>query len=269
MGDVREKARRAVEAGARTVVAVGGDGTINRVLAGIMDAGGARTGVRMGVLYAGTSPDFCRFHGIPVEPEPAVDLLLECDAVAVDVARLRCRDGAGGECVTWFASSVNAGLGAGIARRANRYRAGLGDFLGTLAATVVTVLATRPALLDIEVAGADGGLRGRVLNVTVGKNPLIASGLELDVESGPADGRLYGFVVEGVSRLGLLRRLPGLYSGAAARDPRFRLLRGIEAVRLDSRNGPVECECDGDPAGWLPAEIRVLPRALRLVRPEP
>ena len=45
-------------ASGETVVAVGGDGTINEVLCGVLQGGG---NVKMGVLYAGTSPDFCTF----------------------------------------------------------------------------------------------------------------------------------------------------------------------------------------------------------------
>jgi len=70
-GHAREVAR--TQTGHDTVVAVGGDGTINEVLDGLLLSGG--DDVTMGVLYAGTSPDFCRFHGIPTEPAAALDVL--------------------------------------------------------------------------------------------------------------------------------------------------------------------------------------------------
>ncbi|MHC4607665.1 MAG: diacylglycerol/lipid kinase family protein, partial [Planctomycetota bacterium] len=63
--DLDDASRLAREAnGADAVVAVGGDGTINRVLSGLV---GRRAS--LGVLYSGTSPDFCRFHGLPTDPE--------------------------------------------------------------------------------------------------------------------------------------------------------------------------------------------------------
>ena len=63
-GHARRLAREKV--GYDTVVAVGGDGTINEVMDGILTS--RRPHRAMGVLYAGTSPDFCRFHGIPTRP---------------------------------------------------------------------------------------------------------------------------------------------------------------------------------------------------------
>ena len=61
-GHAIEMARQAKE----TVVAVGGDGTINEVFNGVL---ASENSDKMGVLYCGTSPDFCRFHGIPIEPQ--------------------------------------------------------------------------------------------------------------------------------------------------------------------------------------------------------
>ena len=84
LGDALEAARKATAYD--TVVAVGGDGTINEVLDGVVQSG--RDGVRMGVLYSGTSPDFCRFHGIPVAPEAAVRALVSGRTQRVDVGRI-------------------------------------------------------------------------------------------------------------------------------------------------------------------------------------
>jgi diacylglycerol kinase family enzyme len=264
LADAETLTRRAIEGGADPVVAVGGDGTINRVLRGFFDGNGRPGKARMGVLYAGTSPDFCRYHGIPTEPGAAVDLLLDGEAAPVDVARLTSDGGR----AAYFASSANVGLGAGIARRANRNRRWLGDFLGTLSATVATIVATRPSLYRLTIDGRDETAE-KVLNVTIGKNPLLASGLKLDVDGRPDDGRLYCFVVSGISRAGLVTRLPGFYSGAAASSGRFALREGVTTVRIASLSGPAECECDGDPEGGLPIEVTVLPRALLLIRPKP
>ncbi|MEN8149269.1 MAG: diacylglycerol kinase family protein [Planctomycetota bacterium] len=261
LADAERLARRAIGDGAETVVAVGGDGTINRVLRGFFDADGRPADADLGVLYAGTSPDFCRFHDLPTDPAAAIDRLLDGATRRIDVGRLDCRDEAGNPRRVYFASSVNVGLGAGVARRANRLRRWLGDGAGTLAATFATIAATKPAPVQIEIDGAaeDGE---RVLNVTVGKNPFLASGLKLDVEAGVDDGKLWCFVTENVSRLGLIRRLPAFYDGTAVRRNCFRLHLGAKRVRFSSQTGPVEC--DGDPAGFCPAVVTILPRAVRL-----
>lgn len=42
----------------------------------------------------------------------------------------------------------------------------------------------------------------------------------------------------------------------------------VRSVRIESRL-PVPLQCDGDPAGFTPAEISVLPGALTLFVPQP
>ena len=72
--DISEARRRAREAsGYETIVACGGDGTVNAVAAGVLE--NPDPALKFGVLYQGTSPDFCREHGIPTIAEAAVDVL--------------------------------------------------------------------------------------------------------------------------------------------------------------------------------------------------
>ena len=58
----------------RVIVAVGGDGTINRVLNGFYDERGNRiSDASLGVLHTGTSPDFCKSYSIPCQLDQALD----------------------------------------------------------------------------------------------------------------------------------------------------------------------------------------------------
>ena len=256
--DAERLAREATDGGYDAVVAVGGDGTINRVLNGLV---GGRCA--MGVLYSGTSPDFCRFHGLPTEPAAAVSALLEGEAQPVDVCRMRHLGADGRPRVSHFASSANFGLGAGIARRANRYRAYLGDLLGTMLATIVTVATTRLGAMELAIDGRRLRI-DRVMNVTVGKNPHLASGLKLDVDVSRDDGRLFVFAAGGVRKLSFLLSLPKVYTGRIAADERFEL-RWARSVSVRPAVRKVEAEMDGDPAGLCPVEIDVLPGAIRLI----
>ena len=62
--NIRQAQTLAAEAsGYEAVVACGGDGTVNAVADGVLR--NPDPNLKFGVLYAGTSPDFCRFHGIP------------------------------------------------------------------------------------------------------------------------------------------------------------------------------------------------------------
>jgi diacylglycerol kinase (ATP) len=257
LADARDIARTA--AGVHTVVAVGGDGTINAVLTGLAETPAPRP--RMGVLYAGTSPDFCRFHGIPTEPGAALSVLLEGRTRAVDAATIRYQGPDGPACAC-FGCSCNIGLGAAVAGAANRFRRLLGDRAGTALAVLGAVAAARPMALALDIDGEAVRL-APVNHLAILKNPWIASGLRLDVGRTPDDGLLSVVAVTGRTRAGLCRLLPGFYSGAALRAPGLFVRRATRvAVRADQ---DVDMEFDGDPRGRLPVEIAVQPRVVELI----
>jgi diacylglycerol kinase family enzyme len=125
-----------------------------------------------------------------------------------------------------------------------------------------SILFSKPVDLDLEIDGVGHSL-ARVNNLSILKNPYIASGLKLNVNLQPDDGKLVLVGLHGQSRLGLCTLLPGFYSGRAS---------GSNAVFIGECSKVVvrsavaqEIEFDGDPRGCLPAEMRTLPRALNLL----
>lgn len=246
--------------GVDTVVAVGGDGTINEVLDGVMQSG--NPALRMGVLYSGTSPDFCRFHRIPCDPTQAIRALLQGQAHKVDVARITYHDAEGTERTAHFGCSCNIGLGASIARLANRWRPFIGDVPGTGAAAVRTLLTHRRVDLALKVDGVSCDLP-QVNNLTIAKNPFLASGLQLKLDLQPDDGALCVVGIHEQSRAGMFHVLPRCYSGTVTGIPGVLVTR-CHAITVQAREAQ-EIEFDGDPRGYLPASIEVLPQALWLI----
>src|SRR5882724_1464989 len=82
-GHLIELARSAVERGARLVVAVGGDGTLNEVVNGI-----AGSDVDLATIPLGTGMDFGRTYGIPRKFDDAVRIALEGTPRTIDAGRV-------------------------------------------------------------------------------------------------------------------------------------------------------------------------------------
>src|SRR5690349_24968683 len=79
-GDATRFAQEATRAGATAVIAVGGDGTVNEVVNGLVG-----TQTPLGVIPVGTANDFARQMGIPDDPDHAMDVILRRPAQAMDV----------------------------------------------------------------------------------------------------------------------------------------------------------------------------------------
>lgn len=103
-------ASEAADAGAKLVIAFGGDGHINEVANGL-----AGSSTALGIVPGGTMNVFARVLGIPLDPLAAVDHLqgaLERDVVDVPLGRMDDR---------YFTFSAGCGFDAEAAGRVERY----------------------------------------------------------------------------------------------------------------------------------------------------
>ena len=81
-GDATDAAKKAVERGFDIVIACGGDGTLNEVVAGISQC---ENRPRLGLIPMGTTNDFARAVHIPRDIEKAVDIIIKGETLPVDV----------------------------------------------------------------------------------------------------------------------------------------------------------------------------------------
>ena len=245
--NIKAASRLAREAkGYEAVVACGGDGTINAVAGGVME--NSDTSLKFGVIYAGTSPDFCRVHGIPTDAEQAVSVLR--DGVVREIPVLTANSEP-------FFCSMNLGMGAAVAASANRLRPKFGDFLGTLWAVLREVM--RGRRYDLKVNGEE---ICNVAHALVTRMPRIAGGLKIALPPLGDDEYALWFARD-VSRFGCLRIVWNLYRGKPCGE--IRVLRGKTSI---SSNVPVAIEYDGDPHGSLPVSVDLFQNRLRLVVPQ-
>jgi lipid kinase YegS len=90
--DASRFAREAAQAGYEIVVAGGGDGTVNAVVAGLMGvAGEARASPILAILPLGTANDLARACGVPLDPSAALRLAVSGPTSVVDVGQVNGR----------------------------------------------------------------------------------------------------------------------------------------------------------------------------------
>src|SRR5207244_1679715 len=114
-GHLTELAREAARGGARLLVAVGGDGTVNEVVNGIAGL----TEVELAILHRGTGGDFVRTFGIPHKLDGALEVAGGSTTREVDLGRATYRSWSGPEEQAWFANAASAGMSGAIAKRVN------------------------------------------------------------------------------------------------------------------------------------------------------
>jgi YegS/Rv2252/BmrU family lipid kinase len=257
-GQLAELARRSAHDGARLLVAVGGDGTVNEIANGI-----AGVDVELAVIPRGTGWDFARTYGIPRRLEQAVEVALHGRTREVDLGRARYRawDGVGRESL--FANIASAGMSGAIAKRANETSKALGGKASYLWATLAVFARWRNG--DVRVRVDDQEHSGRMHDVVVANGRYFGGGMKICPEAEPDDGRFDVLLIGDLTKRDLLLTLPKTYRGTHLPHPKATLLQGA-SVEVEAPE-PLPVELDGEQPGTTPARFEVMPRALRLKTP--
>ncbi|MEK4520772.1 diacylglycerol kinase [Psychrobacillus sp. FSL W7-1457] len=87
-GDAISAAKKAVENNFDIIIAAGGDGTLNEVVAGVSEF---ENRPKIGLIPMGTTNDFARAVHIPRDIKRAVDIILQGDTIPVDVGKVNDR----------------------------------------------------------------------------------------------------------------------------------------------------------------------------------
>jgi diacylglycerol kinase (ATP) len=260
-GHATDLARTALLDGARRFLAVGGDGTINETLNGLLDPAGKLIApdAVLCPVPAGTANELCRALGYLADPTRAYDATTGTGRHAIDLIQVRCL-GLDGRIVERFGYLiVSLGAAASISHRTSRSRwvKKLGEIAYMLMAPVV-VLGFRHRDVAVAVDGIDMGAR-TLFTAMIANTENGGGGLRLAPGALFDDGLLDLIEVGDVSRVGvLLGVMPRLYSGSHVHLPNVRASRG-RSFRFTS-DVETLVDLDGETIGRLPLDVSVLPR---------
>lgn len=240
------QSRDAAAAGAATVIACGGDGTVRACVEGL-----AGSETALGVVPAGTGNLLARNFDIPEDPSQALEIALSGTIAVIDVGYAN--DEA-------FAIMAGAGLDAAIMRDTSREAK---DLMGSLA-YIWTGLShlNDPTFHATLVVDGTTSFRDQAATVLAANLGRLQGGVDLFPDSEPNDGRLEFMTVAASSLSGWLRSSWAILTNKQA-DSRVHRFSGTTAQLSLSRPTPYQLDGDErDPTTSITFETR--PGALRL-----
>jgi YegS/Rv2252/BmrU family lipid kinase len=261
-------ARHACAEGVGTVVAVGGDGTVQEVVTGLcldMDgtaAGPDRPRPMLALLPAGTGGDYRRTFGWTESADAALSRICSPRPVRVDIGRAEVTT-ATGKVTLAFANVLSFGLGGltdQLVSRSPKWIGGTAAFyLGAVRATLI--YQALPVVLEVDGNEVEVA---PYANVAVCLGRYFGGGMKIAPDADPSDGMFEIVTIQG-SRASVLALTADIYRGAHLRRAGVRVLRGKSVVARVTRPGDVLVDADGEQPGTLPISVELLPRALTLL----
>ena len=256
-GRLIELAERAARDGAELVVAVGGDGTLNEIVNGLVRAGGS---TELATIPLGTGMDFVRTYGIPTRFDGAVRNALEGTPRTIDVGRVSYREWSGAAGERYVANVGSVGMSAAVAQRANAMSKTLGGKATFFYALTRVFLEWENTVVSVQLD--DDRREARMHDVIVANGQWHGGAMWLAPEAEPDDGLFDVVLIGDVTKRDFVTTAPKIYKGTYLSHPKVELLRSRTVAVDAAEHLPIEL--DGEQVGTTPVRFEIVPAALRV-----
>jgi YegS/Rv2252/BmrU family lipid kinase len=246
IGHASDLAREASTAG-EVVVAMGGDGLVG-ALAGAIGREGT-----LGIVPAGRGNDFARELSIPKDARAACGVLALGTVRELDLGEANDRP---------FVGIASVGFDSEANRLANEARLIKGNLV-YLYAALRALAAWRPVRFTVTLDGGERSFEG--YTVVAANSRFYGGGMRVAPDAKLTDGLLEVVLIGDDSKLRFLANLPKVFSGKHIDLDGVETYQAREVEIRASR--PFDVYADGDVLTELPATVRVIPGAMRVIAP--
>ena len=253
-GHATELARDLAKAGHKTVLVLGGDGTLSEAANGILGLPKAQRPT-LGFLPGGTGNDFLRDFAI-TDLHSAVHAISAGKAVAVDAVDVRWPDAA-----HFSINLVGSGLAAKAGARFGRSFRWVGPKGYDVAAAVeIATMKACPTKLVLDGKDFSGDLP-----LVIAMNSVHTGGaMKMAPDAKPTDGLLDVVTVQDIGKLQIMNLLATkVRKGEHVKDPHVTVRRAAK-VHIEPED-PSPLLLDGEIVGNTPVDLTVLPGAFKLL----
>jgi YegS/Rv2252/BmrU family lipid kinase len=262
-GHAIDLAEKAGSNGYDTVVAVGGDGTANEVINGLMRALNKKmAAASFAVLPVGRGNDFSYGMGLPQELESACKLLVDGNTRKIDVGLVKGGDYPGGR---YFGNGIGIGFDTIVGFEAAKlpsYISGMPAYLIAALRTIFLYFNAPNLRIDIdgEIIEQPCLLVSMMNGKRMGGSFMFAPNSEFD------DGILNLCIAHQVTRMQVLGLFPKVMSGTQDQHPAIKMPTG-QHIKVEALTGTLPVHADGETIceAGSSLEVEIIKQQLNLI----
>lgn len=248
-------AKKSVKKGYSTVIAMGGDGTISAVIRGIVGSD-----VHLGIIPGGTENDIAASLGIPEDLKEACALIASDHTRELDLAQISTKE------KKKFVFFMVTTVGLTTTLYPHLKDVPHGD-LSSIKDAITTLLHTKPDPKVYLTLDDESKIEVETMLVTITNTPLIGAKNLVAPDASMEDGLLDIAVYPNIGKAELLAYFAKTAHEREASDGKIQRYR---AKKIKIKTEPeLDIAAEGIVLGKGKAKIKVLPRALKIIAPEP
>jgi len=258
-GEAIELAQKAADKGIELIVSIGGDGTVNEIVNGIMKS---KNNPSLGIIPLGWANDFIKSTDIPSDIIKACKILVRGKIKKIDIGVINNQ--------IYFANICGVGFDAEVAHLANQLKNRHPNWNSLNA--FVYVFATIKKLLspfscrNVKIKFDGQEIHSKILFIAVSNGKIYGGRFKITPEAILDDGLLEICLVEEMGRFKYLSIIPKVFKGTHASIKGINFYRAKEVVIQFSE--PVLAQTSGEVIeGQKNYIITLLPKSLKLIVP--
>ncbi len=205
------------------VIAMGGDGTINEVLKGLIG-----TDTIMGIIPEGRGNDFARYLHFPSNIKEAVDKLIKFDLKTIDIGKID---------TNYFMNGVGIGFDGFVNQRTLKRKI-LKGALSYYYSMLEGMFLWQPMKMNVEIDNTKIDSNS-VFLTAIGNGKFCGGGMNLNPHAEIDDGLLDLCVVNNISKMKVVRNLKKLVDGTIDNIKEVTIYKGKEIKISSEDNMPI------------------------------
>lgn len=259
-----ELAQQAAKEGYDVVVAVGGDGTVNEVLNGLMAARAAGADrAAMGVLCVGSGNDFAFGVGIPKDLEAGCRVLVEDQRCLIDIGVVSGGDYPQGR---YFCNGIGIGFDAAAGFEAQKIKH-LHGFLRYFIAALKTIFLYYHAP-RVRIEYNEQTIEQLALMISIMSGRRLGGGFMIAPQASMDDGLFDLCIADQVSRPRIFPLIPKFVKGTHASHPAIKTGR-TDRIVVTAVEGVLPAHADGETLciEGKKLSLEILPQEMEILCP--
>ncbi len=261
----KELAQEAIKNSVDLIISIGGDGTINEIINGILECRAESNALpALGIISMGTGADLCRTLNIPFNYRKAIEIIRNGKTLLIDVGMVKFRY-QNHQWQRYFMNVFDIGLGGNVVRIANHIPKRFGGFLTFLISSFAGLMVSKP--LDLEIYADDRLITQGLISIIGATNgKYFGGGMKIAPMAKMDDGYLEVLYVKNTNIFKFIYKV--LLPVYEARHLLYQNLFHFPTKNLRILSKEIFlADIDGEEEKAEEVEISIIPRAIPVIVP--